>query len=73
MLNWVLDGAVEADITPGLGIGVTGLGGPSGTRLGLPGCGGGHMDAEDEEEDEEVEVVAESPNFGEAISVLWDE
>lgn len=70
MLSWVLDGAVEADITPGLGMGVTGLGGPSGTRLGLPGCGGGHRDVEDEEEDEEVEVVAESPNFGEAISVL---
>lgn len=72
MLNWVLDGAVEADITPGLGMGVTGLGGPSGTRLGLPGCGGGHRDAEDEEEDEEVEVVAESPNFGEAMSALRD-
>lgn len=70
MLNWVLDGGVEADITPGLGMGVTGLGGPSGTRLGLPGCGGGHRDEEDEEEDEGVEVVAESPNFGEAISVL---
>lgn len=71
MLNWVLDGTVEADMTPGLGMGVTGLGGPSGTRLGLPGCGGGHRDAEDEEDDEDVEVVAESPNFGEAISVLW--
>lgn len=51
-------------------MGVTGLGGPSGTRLGLPGCGGGHSEAEDEEEEEEVVVVADSPNLGEAMCAL---
>lgn len=71
MLSWVLEGAAEADVTPGLGIGVTGLGGPSGTRLGLPGCGGGQREAEEEEEEEEVVVVAESPNLGEAICAGW--
>lgn len=70
MLSWALDGAVEADVTPGLGVGVTGLGGPSGTRLGLPGCGGGHRDADDDEEEEGVVVVADSPNFGEAMCAL---
>lgn len=50
-------------------MGVTGLGGPSGTRLGLPGCGGGHSEAEDDEEEEEV-VVADNPNFGEAMCVF---
>lgn len=54
-------------MTPGLGVGVTGLGGPSGTRLGLPGCGGGHREAEEDEEEEEVVVVADSPNLGEAM------
>lgn len=44
---------------------MTGLGGPSGTRLGLPGCSGGHREAHGD--DEEEVVVAESPNFGEAI------
>lgn len=48
-------------------MGVTGLGGPSGTRLGLPGCGGGHKEAEDDEEEEEVVVVADRPNLGEAM------
>lgn len=52
-------------VTPGLGAGVTGLGGPSGTRLGLPGCSGGHREAHGD--DEEEVVVAESPNLGEAI------
>lgn len=70
MLSWVLEGAPEADDTPGLGVGVTGLGGPSGTRLGLPGCGGGHREAEEEEEEEEVVVVADSPSLGEAICEL---
>ena len=70
MLSWALDGAAEADDTPGLGLGVTGLGGPSGTRLGLPGCGGGHREAEDDEEEEEVVVVADSPSFGEAMCAL---
>ncbi|TNN53608.1 hypothetical protein EYF80_036182 [Liparis tanakae] len=73
MLSWALEGAAEADVTPGLGVGVTGLGGPSGTRLGLPGCGGGHNEAEDEEEEEEVVVVADSPNFGEAMCSLREE
>ena len=72
MLSCVLTGAAEADVTPGLGIGVTGLGGPSGTRLGLPGCGGGHSKAEDDEGEEEV-VVADSPSFGEAMCVLWED
>lgn len=72
MLSWVLVGAAEAEVTPGLGMGVTGLGGPSGTRLGLPGCGGGHKEAEDEEEEEEV-VVADSPSFGEAMFVLREQ
>ena len=71
MLSWALEGAAEAEVTPGLGIGVTGLGGPSGTRLGLPGCGGGHREAEDDEEEEEVVVVvADSPNLGEAMCAL---
>lgn len=70
MLSWALDGAAEADVTPGLGVGVTGLGGPSGTRLGLPGCGGGHKEAEDDEEEEEVVVVADNPNLGEAMCAL---
>lgn len=70
MLSWAREGAAEADVTPGLGVGVTGLGGPSGTRLGLPGCGGGHKEAEDEDEEEEVVVVADSPNFGEAMRSL---
>lgn len=73
MLSWALDGAAEADVTPGLGLGVTGLGGPSGTRLGLPGCGGGHREAEDDEEEEELVVVADSPNLGEAICALREE
>ena len=73
MLSWVLTGAVEADVTPGLGVGVTGLGGPSGTRLGLPGCGGGHREAEDDEEEEDVVVVADSPNLGEAMYALLKE
>lgn len=73
MLSWALEGAAEADVTPGLGVGVTGLGGPSGTRLGLPGCGGGHKEAEDEEEEEEVVVVADSPSLGEAICALREE
>lgn len=51
-------------------MGVTGLGGPSGTRLGLPGCGGGHREAEDDDEEEEVVVVADSPNLGEAMCAL---
>lgn len=72
MLSWALDGTADADVTPGLGVGVTGLGGPSGTRLGLPGCGGGHREAEDDEEEEEVVVVADSPNLGEAMCVLWE-
>lgn len=53
-------------------MGVTGLGGPSGTRLGLPGCGGGHREAEDDEEEEEVVVVADSPNLGDAMCALRD-
>ena len=73
MLNWALDGAAEADVTPGLGVGVTGLGGPSGTRLGLPGCGGGHREAEDDEEEEEFVVVADSPSLGEAMCALREE
>lgn len=72
MLSWVLEGAAEADVTPGLGVGVTGLGGPSGTRLGLPGCGGGHREAEEDEEEEEV-VVADSPSLGEAMCVLCEQ
>lgn len=47
---------------PGLGVGVTGLRGPSGTQLGLPGC----------DEDEEVVVVADSPNLGEAMFALLE-
>lgn len=69
MLIWALDDVADADVNPGLGVGVTGLGGPSGTRLGLPGCGGGQREADDDEEDEEVVVVAESPNLGEAMCV----
>lgn len=69
MLSWALEGADEAEVTPGLGVGVTGLGGPSGTRLGLPGCGGGHREAEEEEEEEEL-VVADSPSFGEAMCLF---
>lgn len=52
----------------GLGEGVTGLGGPSGTGLGLPGCGGTQRETAEEEDEEEV-VVTETPNFGEAMSV----
>lgn len=73
MLSWAREGAAEADVTPGLGVGVTGLGGPSGTRLGLPGCGGGHRDADDDEEEEEVVVVADSPSLGEAMCALREE
>lgn len=72
MLSWALEGAAVAEVTPGLGVGVTGLGGPSGTRLGLPGCGGGHREAEDDDEEEEVVVVADSPNLGEAMCVLLE-
>lgn len=56
---------MAVEVPPGLGAGVTGLGGPSGTRLGLPGCSGGHREAHGD--DEEEVVVAESPNFGEAM------
>lgn len=63
MLRWARGGAAEA--APGLGEGVTGLGGPSGTGLGLPGWGGGQREAE--EEDEEVVVVADTPSLGEAM------
>lgn len=73
MLSWVLTGVAEADVNPGLGVGVTGLGGPSGTRLGLPGCGGGPSEAEDDEEEEEVVVVADKPNLGEAMCALWEQ
>lgn len=59
---------MAVEVAPGLGAGVTGLGGPSGTRLGLPGCSGGHKEAHGDDEDEVV--VAESPNFGEAICEL---
>lgn len=59
---------MAVELPPGLGAGVTGLGGPSGTRLGLPGCSGGHREAHGDDEDEVV--VAESPNFGEAICEL---
>lgn len=71
MLSWALEGAAEADVTPGLGLGVTGLGGPSGTRLGLPGCGGGHREEEEDEEEEELVVVTDTPSLGEAMWVKW--
>lgn len=51
----------------GLAEGVTGLGGPAGTGLGLLGCGGTQRETA-EEEDEEV-VVTETPNFGEAMGM----
>lgn len=63
-------GAADADVTPGLGAGVTGLGGPSGTRLGLPGCSGGHKEAHGD--DEEEVVVADRPSLGEAICELQE-
>lgn len=72
MLSWALEGEAVADVTPGLGEGVTGLGGPSGTRLGLPGCGGGHREADVDDEEEEVVVVADNPNLGEAICAFMD-
>lgn len=71
MLSCALEGAAAAEVTPGLGVGVTGLGGPSGTGLGLPGWGGGHKEAEEDVEEEEVVVVTDTPNLGEAIWVLW--
>jgi hypothetical protein len=51
-------------------VGVTGLGGPSGTGLGLPGWGGGQREADDDDDDEEVVVVADTPSFGDAIRAL---
>uniref|UniRef100_A0AAV2JXT3 Uncharacterized protein n=1 Tax=Knipowitschia caucasica TaxID=637954 RepID=A0AAV2JXT3_KNICA len=67
MLSCIRGGAAAAEVTPGLGTGVTGLGGPSGTWLGLPGCNGGHKEAHGD--DEEEVVVADSPNLGEAIFI----
>lgn len=54
----------------GLAEGVTGLGGPAGTGLGLRGCEG--IQRETAEEEDEEDVVTETPNFGEAMSMgMW--
>lgn len=54
----------------GLAEGVTGLGGPAGMGLGLLGCGGTQRETAEEEDEEDV--VTETPNFGEAMSVgMW--
>lgn len=67
MFNCVLEGA--ADVTPGLGVEVRGLGGPLGTWVGLPGCCGGHRVA-DTKEEEELVVETGNPNLGEAMFVV---
>lgn len=67
MLIWARGG--PGGMAPGLGSGVTGLGGPSGIGLGLPvgGCGGGQSGAAEEDDEEDVVVVAETPSFGDAM------
>lgn len=67
MLRWAR--GWPGGTAPGLGSGVTGLGGPSGTGLGLPvgGCGGGQSGAVEEEDEEDEVVVADTPSFGDAM------
>lgn len=67
MFSWVREGG--ADVPPGLGADVRGLGGPFGTWQGLPGCCGGQRGA-DAREEEELVVETGNPSLGEAMFAL---